>query len=45
MTPEQRQWWHEKYTLLINKELMEVLDETESSHIAKSLARRPLEAT
>lgn len=29
MTPEQRQHWHEKYTLLINKELMEVLDETE----------------
>jgi len=29
MTPELRQWWHEKYTLLINKELMEVLDETE----------------
>jgi len=29
MTPEQRQYWHEKYTLLINKELMEVLDETE----------------
>jgi len=29
MTPEQRQYWHEKYTLLMNKELMEVLDETE----------------
>jgi uncharacterized HAD superfamily protein/NTP pyrophosphatase (non-canonical NTP hydrolase) len=29
MTPEQRQFWHEKYTLLLNKELMEVLDETE----------------
>ena len=29
MTPEQRQYWHEKYTLLLNKELMEVLDETE----------------
>lgn len=29
MTPEQRQYWHEKYTLLMNKELMEVLGETE----------------
>lgn len=29
MAPEQRQYWHEKYTLLLNKELMEVLDETE----------------
>ena len=29
MTPEQVQYWHEKYTMLLNKELMEVLDETE----------------
>lgn len=29
MSPEQRQYWHEKYTLLLNKELMEVLEETE----------------
>jgi len=29
MTPEQIQYYHEKYTLLLNKELYEVLDETE----------------
>jgi uncharacterized HAD superfamily protein/NTP pyrophosphatase (non-canonical NTP hydrolase) len=29
MTPEEVQYWHEKYTLLLNKELYEALDETE----------------
>jgi uncharacterized HAD superfamily protein/NTP pyrophosphatase (non-canonical NTP hydrolase) len=29
MTPQDVQFWHEKYTLLLNKELYEVLDETE----------------
>lgn len=29
MSPEQRQYWHEKYSLLLNKELMELLEETE----------------
>lgn len=29
MTPEQRQFWHEKFTLLLSREVFEVLDETE----------------
>lgn len=29
MTPEQRQYWTEKYLMLMNKEAFEVLDETE----------------